>query len=133
MRNTVGRIRLAWIAVIVSLLVVKGESSVQKIAGNNSPPPCSKNTSVSLANIENFNWSYCDFDLRPFWRSLGIAAGTFPNSQSLFSVSSTYGDLDGDMVDERILHIEQLQSITRIIVLKRASQNTWTSLGFVDI
>jgi hypothetical protein len=132
MRNPVARIRPAWIAVLVSLIVVKGESSVQKIAGN-GPPPCSKNTPVSLDNIENFIWSYCDFDLRPFWRSLGIPATRFEYSPSLFSVSSSFGDLDGDMVDERILHIQQLQSITRIIVLKRTPQNTWTSLGFVDI
>lgn len=91
---------------------------------------------VLLENIENFDWTYCNFDLRPLWRNLGIPAGRFTESSSLFGVSSTYGDIDGDKVEERLLHFRiSGGSVSRIVVLKRSSQEQggWTGLTFLDL
>jgi hypothetical protein len=95
-------------------------------------PPCSSDNPVTVEDIEHFNWSYCDFDLRPFWKSLGVPAGAFERSPSLFRVSSSSGDFDGDMIDERILNIQQ-NSVSRIVVLKHFPHDGWASIAFLDI
>jgi hypothetical protein len=95
---------------------------------------CPVDTPVSVENIEHFKWSYCDFDLRPFWQSLGVPAGTFQRSQSLSQLMSSYGDFDGDGVDERILHIYRYsEGMCRIVILKHLPQGEWTSIGFLDL
>jgi hypothetical protein len=99
-------------------------------------PRCSQDMSVSLENIENFAWSYCNFDLRRFWGNLGIPMGPFKDSSFLFQVSSTYGDLDGDHVDERFLHLRISGGrLSRIVVLKRSPQDLreWRGLAFIDL
>jgi hypothetical protein len=98
--------------------------------------PCTQDTRISLENIEKYDWRWCKLDLHPFWNGLQIPAGRFSQSESLFSASSTYGDLDGDGIQERLLHLSsEFNQVTRIMVLKppTAQVNQWTTVAFLDL
>jgi hypothetical protein len=91
---------------------------------------------VSAENIENYNWSYCKVDLKQFWDTLQVPAGQFLDSQSLFLVSSAYGDLDGDGIDERFLHLRNLgNQVSRILILKPPTiqVSRWRAVAFLDL
>ncbi|HEY2383223.1 MAG TPA: hypothetical protein VGK48_18770 [Terriglobia bacterium] len=98
--------------------------------------PCTQDTRISLENIENYNWSYCNLDLHSFWNSLQVPVGRFTGSELLFDVSSTYGDVDGDGIDERLLHLRlEFNQVSRIVVLKppTAQVNRWRTVAFLDL
>src|SRR5437868_4344084 len=52
-------------------------------AGIDQPPECPRDTPFSLGNVENFDWTYCNIDLRGFWGSLNIPTAKFPDSSSI--------------------------------------------------
>jgi hypothetical protein len=89
-----------------------------------------------VENIENYNWSWCKVDLKQFWETLQVPAGQFPDSQSLFQVSSAYGDVDGDGIDERLLHLRSpLNRVSRILILKPPTIQVtrWRTVTLLDL
>jgi hypothetical protein len=96
---------------------------------------CSQNIKPSLDNIEDYDWSYCTSDLAPFWASLNITENQFTNSSSIFEATSTFGDLDRDGKDERILRLTLGTSMIRFVILKQVSRgrNAWRTLAHLDI
>jgi hypothetical protein len=97
--------------------------------------PCPPGITPSIDNIEDYDWVYCTSDLPPFWASLNITENQFTNSSSIFEAASTFGDLDGDGNDERILRLTLGTSMIRFVILKHVSRgrNVWRTLAYLDI
>jgi hypothetical protein len=105
-----------------------------KVDGDNRLP-CPPGITPSIDNIEDYDWIYCTSDLRPFWASLNITENKFTNSDSLYEAVSTFGDLDRDGNDERILRLTLETSMIRFVILKQVSRgrNVWRTLAHLDI
>src|SRR5215831_10529996 len=140
-----GRLRIALVSLLLlslSLLPLyfenslhPGEQHKRATDGTNDiAKVCSKDVAPSLENVENFDWTYCSFDLQPFWASLTITETEFTDSSSLSEAVSVFGDLDRDGTDERILRLTLRTSADekiRFVVLKaQRSQNSirWRTL-----
>jgi hypothetical protein len=97
---------------------------------------CSEDIKPTLENIDDYDWVYCSSDLRPFWASLNITENEFIKSSSLFEAASTFGDLDRDGNDERILRLTLENSVIRFVILKQVGSKGragWINLTHWEI
>jgi hypothetical protein len=134
-------ILLSLLLAFVSWILFRFERAAQfsstKLAVNTNGDdrqPCLPNITPSIDNIEDYDWIYCTSDLRPFWGTLNIAEDKFTKSNSLFEAASTFGDLDRDGTDERILRLTLETSMIRFVVLKQATDRiAWRTIAHLDI
>src|SRR5436190_23381019 len=99
---------------------------------------CAESDSVTLDTIDTFDWRSCSVDLQGFWSQVGIPAGTYLDSSSVWKSSSVFGDLDGDGKNERILRLllrSSTDQAARFIILKRAASKDitlWKTAAYLD-
>src|SRR6185369_2028079 len=109
---------LSWILFRLERNLQFGSTKLAVNTNGDNRQPCLPNITPSIDNIEDYDWIYCTSDLRPFWASLNIVEKEFTNSSALLEAASTFGDLDRDRTDERILRLTLGRSIVRFVVLK---------------
>src|SRR5262245_45544968 len=106
------------ILVVLGILLCLVSLGLFRIQSTLPPPPtdfddalcfgvfvCSEKVAPSLVNIEYYDWAYCSFDLAPLWSQLGVVDDRFTDSSSLSEAVSSFGDLDRDGKNERILRL----------------------------
>jgi len=127
---------VSWILFRIERNVQFGSTSLAVKVDSDNRLPCSQGITPSIDNIEDYDWIYCTSDLGPFWTSLNIAENEFTYSSSVYEAASTFGDLDRDGSDERILRLTLGTTMIRFVILKHVATNSrvnWQTLAHLDM